>query len=308
MTSPTTEPSTDAVSSVDEVPTVTIGLPVYNGERYLRLSLDSLLSQSFTDFELLISDNASTDGTAEICREYAERDPRIRYTRQASNIGAGPNHNILPTMARTPYFKWASHDDVYDPELLRKCMDMFRARPDAALVHCWDARIDIDGNRLPERPYALDTANPSPAARLRSLLWTDGGDDFYGVIRTDVLRQLGPHGSYTNADRVFVAGLSLYGAFYQVPEVLYFRREHPKRLSRASVHDRAVGMDPLRGNRVRHPAVRLYAEYILGYFQVIRRAPLSSDDRLRCNLEVVRWLGGVAVSVARTRRLHDRAG
>lgn len=308
MTTPVARRSSDDASPADRVPPVTIGLPVYNGERFLRSSLDSLLAQTFTDFELLISDNASTDGTALICREYAERDPRIRYTRQERNIGAGPNHNILPAMARTPYFKWASHDDIYDPELLRKCMDVFRTHPDAALVHCWDARIDVEGNRLPDKPYALDTANPSPAARLRSLLWTDGGDDFYGVIRTDILHRLGPHGSYTNADRVFVSGLSLYGPFYQVPEVLYFRREHPKRLSRASVHDRAVGMDPSRSSRLRHPAVRLYGEYVLGYFQVIRRAPLSAADRRRCMVEVVRWLAGVGVSVARTRRLHDRGG
>ncbi|WP_345201229.1 glycosyltransferase family 2 protein [Fodinibacter luteus] len=291
-------------SSEGRVPAVTLGLPVHNGERYLRLSLDSLLAQTFTDFELIISDNASTDGTAEICREYAAHDRRIRYVRQPTNIGAGPNHNILPPMARAPYFKWASHDDVYDTELLRKCMEVFRMHPDATLVHCWDARIDPEGNRLPERPYTLDTANPSPAARLRSLLHTDGGDDFYGVIRTDVLRRLGPHGSYFNADRVFVAGLSLYGPFHQVPEVLYFRREHPNRLSRASTRDRAAGLDPLRRSRLRHPEVRLYGEYVAGYYRTIRRAPLSAADRWRCNVEVTRWVGTVTARIGRTRQLH----
>lgn len=285
-------------------PAVTIGLPVYNGERYLRQSLDSLLAQTFTDFELIISDNASTDSTEQICREYARRDPRIRYVRQASNIGAGPNHNLLPPMARAPYFKWASHDDVYDPELLRKCVEVLRTRPEATLVHCWDARIDPDGNRLPDRPYALDTANPSPPARLRSLLHTDGGDDFYGVIRTDVLNRIGPHGSYFNADRVFVAGLALYGPFYQVPEVLYFRREHPNRLTRATTRDRAAGLDPVRRNRLRHPTVRLYGEYVTGFFRTIRRAPLSATDRWRCNLEVLRWVATVTARIGRTRRLH----
>jgi glycosyltransferase involved in cell wall biosynthesis len=297
---PVTTPSPEC-----SAPAVTIGLPVYNGERYLRHSLDSLLAQSFTDFELIISDNSSTDGTAEICREYAERDQRIRYLRQPANIGAGPNHNILPPMARAPYFKWASHDDVYDVELLRKCMEVFRAHPEATLVHCWDARIDPEGNRLPEHPYTLDTANPSPVARLRSLLYTDGGDDFYGVIRTDVLNRIGPHGSYFNADRVYVAGLSLYGPFYQVPEVLYFRREHPNRLSRASTRDRAAGLDPVRRSRLRHPAARLYGEYLAGYYRTIRKAPLSASERWRCNLEVTRWAGGVTARIVRTRRLHE---
>jgi glycosyltransferase involved in cell wall biosynthesis len=288
------------------LPRLSIGLPVFNGERFLRDSLDSLLAQSFADFELIISDNASTDGTAEICREYAERDARIRYIRQRENIGAGPNHNFLPTQARAPYFKWASHDDVYDSELLRKCMDTFAAHPEATLVSSWDARIDIEGSRLPDSPYLLDTSNPSPALRLRSLLHTQGGDDFYGVIRTDILRRLGPHGSYFNADRVFVAGLALYGPFYQVPEVLYFRREHPNRLSRAKVRDRAAGLDPRR-LAWSHPAVRLYAEYVGGYFRTIRRAPLTPADRWRCYLEVARWVGVVSARISRTRQLHSEA-
>src|SRR5919112_5909956 len=102
-------------------PRVTIGLPVYNGERFLEQALDGLLAQTFTDFELIISDNASTDRTPEICQAYAARDSRIRYVRQPENIGAGPNHNILVPMARGEYFKWASHDDLYDPDLVAKC-------------------------------------------------------------------------------------------------------------------------------------------------------------------------------------------
>jgi glycosyltransferase involved in cell wall biosynthesis len=286
-------------------PRVSIGLPVYNGERYLRESLDTLLAQTFTDYELIISDNASTDSTGEICREYAERDPRIRYVRQPTNIGAGPNHNVLPLHARAPYFKWASHDDLYHPELISKCMEVFQTHPEATLVSCYDARIDADGNRLRDSPYRLDTSNPSPALRLRSLLYTQGGDDFYGVIRTDVLRRLGPHGSYFNADRVFVAGLALYGPFRQVPEVLYYRREHPDRLSRATPRDRAAGLDPSRTSRLRHPAARLYGEYVLGYLTTIRRAPLSAADRWRCEVEVARWAGSVVARMVRTRELHS---
>ena len=286
-------------------PRVTIGMPVYNGERYLRKALDSLLAQTCPDFELLISDNASSDGTAEICREYAARDPRIRYIRQPVNIGAGPNHNFLPPQARAPYFKWAAHDDVYDSELIQKCLQVFSAHPDAVLVSCFDARIDAGGNLLRESPYRLDTSNPSPALRLRSLLRTQGGDDFYGVIRTDVLRRRGPHGSYFNADRVFVAGLALYGPFYQVPEVLYFRREHPSRLSRASIRERAVGLDPSRRSSRLHPHARLYAEYIGGYLSAIQRAPLSAADRRRCLLEVAFWVGSVVARMVRTREMHS---
>ncbi len=291
--------------TVQDPPTLTIGLPVYNGEKYLRQALDSLLAQSFTDFELIISDNASTDSTSSICREYAARDARIRYVHQPTNIGAAPNHNLLPTLARGRYFKWASHDDLYDQDLVRVCIEWLREHPEAILVHAWDARIDSEGNMSVPTPYVLDTANPSPSARLRSLLRDPGGDDFYGVMRTDVLLRRGPHGSHFNADRTFMAGLVLYGPFHQVPQVLYFRREHPDRLTRSSLRRKVAGLDPNRSNRLRHPAGRLYAEYLIGNFQAVRQAPLSAADRRRCYLEVVGWMGSVAMRAMRTRHLRS---
>src|ERR1700754_583434 len=99
-------------------PRLSIGLPVYNSEDYLAESLEALLGQSFEDFELIISDNASTDGTADICRRYRGQDSRIRYIRQPRNIGGAPNHNFLVHEARGELFKWASHDDLYARDLL----------------------------------------------------------------------------------------------------------------------------------------------------------------------------------------------
>ena len=103
-------------------PRLSIGLPVYNGENYLAESLDALLGQSFEDFELIISDNASTDGTAAISRRYERLDSRVRYVRQPRNVGLAPNHNIVVEQARGELFKWASHDDVYGRELLERCV------------------------------------------------------------------------------------------------------------------------------------------------------------------------------------------
>ena len=99
-------------------PRVSIGLPVYNGELFLENALDSILSQTYSDFELIISDNASDDKTEEICRSYAARDKRVRYSRNAHNLGAAPNYNRVYHLARGRYFKWASHDDVLAPEFL----------------------------------------------------------------------------------------------------------------------------------------------------------------------------------------------
>lgn len=286
-------------------PTVSIGLPVYNGERFLRQSLDALLAQTFTDFELIISDNASTDGTAAICDEYANLDSRIRYIRQPSNLGAGPNHNLLPKLSRAPYFKWASHDDLYDPDLLQFCVGAIEQHPDAALVHCLDARMDAEGRVLEERDYTLNTSAASPVERLRSLLYGSDGDDFYGVIRSDILRRVDPHGSYFNADRAFVASLALHGPFHQVRKVLYYRREHSARLSRSSVRQECAGLDPRRADRLRHPAIRLYGEYPLGYLRAVRRAPLSTTERRQCNATVLAWMSSKLVAAAQTRRLRN---
>jgi polysaccharide pyruvyl transferase WcaK-like protein/glycosyltransferase involved in cell wall biosynthesis len=276
-------------------PTVSIGLPVHNGARYLEQSLDALLAQTFTDFELIISDNASTDETADICRAYARRDPRIKYVRQPVNLGAVPNHNVLVDLARGRYFKWASHDDLYAPELLERCVAVLESRPDVVLAHCWDAIVDEHGAVVEAAPYAMATDDPSPAARLRSLLYTPGGNDFYGVIRTEVLRRVGPHGTYYNADRTMVSSLCLHGPFHQVPEILYWRRDHEARASRAG--DRravAAALDPRRASRLRHPMVRMHVEYVNGYLTAIGRAPLSTVERARCLAEVARWMWSCA--------------
>ena len=272
-------------------PTLSVGLPVYNGERYLAESFDALLAQTYADFELIISDNASTDGTAEICREYAARDPRIRYVRQPVNVGAGPNHNLLVPLARGTYFKWASHDDLYAPTLLELCVRELEEHPEAVLAHCREGFIDDAGELILEVDYRLDTANPDPAARLASLLVEPGGDDFYGVMRTHVLRRVGEHDSYYGADRTFVAGLVLQGTFRQVPEVLYFRRDHPGRASRAGTRrDRAAALDPRRRNRWRHPMPVMLAEYVLGFFGAIRKAPIGARDKVRCCRTLLGWL------------------
>jgi glycosyltransferase involved in cell wall biosynthesis len=275
-------------------PTLSIGLPVYNGERFLDQALDALLAQTFTDFELIISDNASTDGTEAICRRYAAQDPRIRYVRQPVNLGCAPNHNVLVPLARGRYFKWASDDDLYAPELVRLCIQALEDHPEVVLAHSWDALVDEKGEIILKLPYALDTSNPRPAKRLRSLLRTPGGNDFYGVIPLHVLRRVGPLHSYYNSDRTFMARLVLEGPFHQVPETLYFRRDHPDRASRAgSRRARTVALDPRRANRLRHPMVLVYAEYLTGFLLAVQRAPLSSLDRARCLGVVAVWMVGL---------------
>ena len=126
-------------------PRLSIGLPVYNGEDYLAESLEALLGQTYEDFELIISDNASTDGTADICRRYARQDSRIRYFRQSRNLGCNPNHNFVIEQARGELFKLASDDDLYARDLLKRCVDVLDECPRYVLAHSWSALIDASG-------------------------------------------------------------------------------------------------------------------------------------------------------------------
>src|SRR5215470_10607997 len=202
---------------MNAVPRLSIGLPVYNGESYLAESLDALLGQTYEDFELIISDNASADGTADICRRYGKRDSRIRYVRQARNIGAAPNHNFVFRESRGELFKWAAADDLYARDLLRHCVDALDEYPDVVLAHSWTAAVDSTGDVTQALEYPLDTDSPRAPERFRSLLFgladddsLNRADDSYGVIRADVLRRVAPLNSYYHADRVMVPELALY--------------------------------------------------------------------------------------------------
>ena len=145
-------------------PRVTVGLPVYNGERYLAEAIDSLLTQTFTDFELIICDNASTDRTEAIGREYAARDSRVRYCRNRVNIGLYPNFNLVRGMARGEFFKWLAHDDVCSPTYLERCVEALDAAPGASMAYTRATAIGPDGQPAPEFDWAeaeqYDDAKP----------------------------------------------------------------------------------------------------------------------------------------------------
>lgn len=288
-------------------PRLSIGLPVYNGEEYLSESLDALLGQTYEDFELIVSDNASSDGTQDICRRYAAKDSRIRYLRLPRNVGATPNHNLVFTQSHGELFKWASHDDLYGRDLLRRCVDALDEHPEMILAHSGQAVIDEAGRVKVPYDYTLATDSPRAPERFRSLLFEPGGDDFYGVLRADVLRRVRPLDSYHHADRTFVAEIALHGPFHQVPELLYFRRDHPTRAERANPGKRArcANLDPRRSGPL-HPTPRLLAEYVWGFVAAIRRAPLSSADRRACYGHLSAWLGSRARPGA-GERVEDRA-
>lgn len=281
-------------------PRVTIGLPVYNGERYLAASLEALLGQTFTDFELVISNNASTDGTDTICRTYAAQDSRIRYIVQPRNIGAVGNHTATASMARTEFFKWASADDLYARDLIEVCVGLLDDDPRAVLANSWTGAIDADDRVIQAYPYPLSTTSASAPERLRSLL-RDGedmpgairADDFYGLMRTDVLRRVKPQGSYYHSDQTWTAALALQGRFAIHPDWLYFRRCHEESgtFGNPTVRSWTSNLDPRRANRWRHPTLRLYGEFAWNYVDLIRTAPLEPADRRACYRHLAQWAG-----------------
>jgi glycosyltransferase involved in cell wall biosynthesis len=295
-------PATRGLNVISK-PRLSIGLPVYDGEDYLAQSLDSLLGQTYEDFELILSSNASTDGTDEICRAYAARDSRIRLFRQPTNIGAVPNHYFVFEQANGELFKWASGDDLYARDLLARCIELLDEHPEAVLAHSWTAAIDGAGTLIQAHKYPLATDSSSASERLRSMLF--GGDDlpgainaddFYGVIRSDVLRRVKFHDSYHHADQTFMAELALHGPFQQVPDWLYFRRHHPGRAHEAkrTIRDWCANLDPKRANGLRHPTIRLVVEYIWAHYDSVHRAPLTPKERRECYQVISRWLASRA--------------
>lgn len=256
---------------------VSVALPVFNGARYLEEALDSLLAQTFEDFELLIADNASTDDTPTIAAEYAARDPRIRYHRNAENIGAARNFNLAFSLTSGRYFKWAAHDDLIHPELLARCVEALERDSGAVLAFPRARRIDAHGEPIEEYSPGLPTDSERCAVRLEALLTRYNCYQTFGVIRREALRQTDLIGTHFCGDRVLLARLGLLGRFIELPDVLFMPRSHPE-MSSELVYDvrsyvRWFNAD--RGGRWTFPHWRLFGEYIRN----VVTAPIAIGER-----------------------------
>jgi glycosyltransferase involved in cell wall biosynthesis len=277
-------------------PKVSIGLPVYNGERFLRAAVDSLLGQTFGDLELIISDNGSTDATAEICASYSARDARIRFTRQDCNRGGIWNHNHVFRLARGEYFRWAGHDDVCAPTFLARCVETLDRDPSVVWCHTETKIIDSSGDVVAldevrtcrgwddivengtRRPHRLFRA-----AVLYDASWTA---TCYGLLRSDAVARTGLFRPYYGSDKLFIAQLSLLGQFKQVPEPLFFRR----------FHSAASGNAPSAAYRHAwctggpkpwfvFPRARLLSDYL----RLAVSAPIPLGERIHCMGAVGRY-------------------
>jgi glycosyltransferase involved in cell wall biosynthesis len=265
------------------IPKLSIGLPVYNGEKYIRCALDSILQQDYSDFELIISDNASQDGTAEICRAYAAKDGRIRYCRLDVNQGASRNFKLVFEQGRGRYFKWAAYDDVCLPGFLRGCVELLDQAPASVALAVPRASI-IDEHGLPKAmdvpPERSDTRRAQPHKRLahvlRTVNWAPGQ---FGVMRAETLRKTRLVDSFFAADYVLVAELALLGEVWEVPEALLQIRFHPQvsTMLHKNLREIPSWFDPSRKGRSRlSPRARLGLEFA----RSIGRIPMPPSERL----------------------------
>jgi glycosyltransferase involved in cell wall biosynthesis len=289
---------------MNSTPLVSVGLFVYNGERFIEGALNCILNQTFTDFELIVSDNASTDRTGEIAQEYAQRDNRIRYYRAAKNMGAGWNVRRVNELATGKYFKQAAVDDLIEPDFLRRCVEILERDPGCVLAYASTKEIDENGNLIKNYVTPMKADSSDPVSRFREMLLVSSWCyQIFGVMRMSALRQIPPQGMYVNGDGVLLARMSLLGRFYEVPEHLFISRHHTgqsiKTLPIRLKHPRRFRLtnryptlpppewwDPTKIRAITFPEFNLFLEYFLSIY----RAPLGRVQKFRCYCMLFAWV------------------
>lgn len=287
-------------------PKVSIGLPVFNAERFVAETIDSILAQTFEDFELIISDNASTDGTEKLCLRYAANDGRIRYVRSRENLGLAHNYNQTFRLASGEYFKWAAHDDVLRPTFLERCVESLERDPSLVMSYTQWAPIDEAGN--PVRPneirypaWRADSPDPVERFRFRFRVEPRPPSAIYGLFRSDVLRRTRLFRPTHGGDHILIAEVSLYGPFFEVPETLFLNRWHTGSGGKRPTYRERVGvyLPASRAESLGHRPIGAFllfgktmAQTGVAQADSIRRAPLSTSEKLRCYAQLPIWLVG----------------
>jgi len=276
------------VSSSDG-PLVSIGLPVFNAEHYLNECVGAILAQTYRNFELIISDNASVDGTESICRRYASSDSRVRYYRNPRNQGATFNFRQVVTFSSGRYFLWAAHDDMFAPEYVARCISVLENNPEVVLCYSKSIEIDEQGRSVERKEQALAADSAHVRQRFRELIRMDHNcQTMFGVMRTAVLKRTSIHGDFPDSDRCMLAEVALYGKFFELPDHLFFHRSHALQMTQQfpSRQERMARLNPDRRFLLVFPHFRQLREYLLA----IHRSPLAWNDGVACYLEMPGWI------------------
>jgi len=264
-------------------PTVTVGLPVYNGEKSLAQAIESILAQTYRDFELVICDNASTDHSPDICREFARRDPRVRFFQTKRNFGAARNFNRTLELARGKYFRWHAHDDVAAPTYLEKCVQTLDEHPEVALVYPRRQYMTVDGRPMRNEEFWLDANAHASLHDMTFDRLLDIHSSYFvvmefGLMRTETLRQTGRMGAYITADAVLLPELLFRGRFHEIPEILFYQRVHEETEEyavRRTKRGEANFMNPDHQPWLLLPGLKINWELAIA----IHNAPLSTSQK-----------------------------
>lgn len=268
---------------------VSIGLPVYNGQNFLEKTLKCLISQSYKDLEIIISDNASTDQTGKICKKYALLDNRIVYLRNKINKGASWNYNNVFYNSKGEYFKWAAHDDLFSKKYIEECIDVLNRNPSAILCHSKVLEIDENENFIKPYNSCKIFENKNPVKRLlECICYPPSMCAVFGVFRSSILKKTRLIGNYSSSDRTLLGEIALRGPIIEIPKYLFFFRSHTNQHFKIyrTKHDRYRWYDTSNNSRLLFPQWRLFYEHLIS----VNRVPLKISQRLFCNLLLVWWV------------------
>jgi len=278
---------------MEKKPLISIGMPVYNGDRFLSESLESLLNQDYQNFELIISDNASTDNTADICKQYIERDNRIKYYRNNVNIGAMANFNKVLKHATASYFMWAAHDDVWEPSFISDLIKILNSDESIGLAFCKFDNIDKKGRQIKMYPKILRLIslekNKNKFYDVYNFILFNEEDGkanlIYGLMRTGIIKKIGgiihfDKGNF-GIDNLTLFRLLLEGKFIISNKLLFHKRIHT--INNIKQKRYTISEYFFKIDQPVHNICKYFLEihrYFLGYRQIVSMSSLSLHHKM----------------------------
>ena len=277
-------------------PLVSIGMPVFNGENYISEAIESILRQTYKNLEVIVSDNASSDKTIEICEKYCQKDDRIKLYRNSENLGAAKNYNKALSLAKGKYFKWAAHDDYTSDDFIEKCVNVLEGDSDIHLCNTYRRFINEKKETFRWDKFSqIDFLSSSSKERFRKFLKNfryrePDADVVLGVFRREILNQTQKIADFHSSDVTLVAEIVLKGKIYIIDEFLFFRRFHKSMsiFASSSKNNRANWFNPNR----KHLLTPI--PYLIWFVQfhkfIIKNRDLQLKDRIVLFFSIIHWL------------------
>ena len=274
-------------NSRSSAPTVSVGMPVFNSEKWISQSIDSILSQTYTNFELIIADNNSEDNTIEICNKFASQDKRIHIYKNNENIGAAKNFNKAFELSSGKYFKWASSNDLCAHTLLEKCTEILESREDVSLVVPKTQLIDNDGNVIDlcdEDMHLMDDISFDRFNKFLERIRLNNAEQ--GLIRSKILKETNLQSVYPNSDTVLMAEIAARGKVFQIQEYLLSRRQSSSSTTKFMTDNEVSKFYSPKKNYISHPTLRTFFEYFLLTFKL----PVDLREKMKFLYYSLRYL------------------